>query len=150
MAEFLALDLATVSVATNTVIELARGIEADVYPICKHFDTKISSHESYFIGNCKAYGIDALSESSGTDDDCKSYGIANALFMNSHNSIMIFFGNYSPEDNADYDGKYGPFDEQARSLPITNEEKYLRDKSTLQETLGCCKIYTYTITIRKS
>jgi hypothetical protein len=48
---------------------------------------------------------------------------------------VVFFDNHFPEEIANYNGKWGRFDETAHSPPSTNKAKYLRDDSTLQELL---------------
>ncbi|KAE8849612.1 hypothetical protein PTNB85_00028 [Pyrenophora teres f. teres] len=130
------LDLATVSVATNTAIELARSLEANVYPAYKHFNEIIPFHELSWAGICHSYEIDIHQKKSYADDyNYNAYDLADAFFINSRKALRVFPGNYSPGDLANYNGKWGRFDEKASKLPTSNKDKYLRDKSTLQEML---------------
>jgi hypothetical protein len=67
------------------------------------------------------------------DYNFNAYDIADALFINTSNALMVFLSNDRPGVMADYNGKRGRFDENARQPPRTNREKYARNKSTLQE-----------------
>ncbi|KAL1799343.1 hypothetical protein ACET3X_003380 [Alternaria dauci] len=131
------LDPATVSVATNTAIHLAHSMEDEVYPVIKTFVESVPFHELYFAGICQEAGYDALKprRSFHTDDyNSDVYDIADALFINTRNAILVFLANFQPPLMS-YNGKWGRFDENASQPPKTNREKYVRDKSTMQEVL---------------
>ncbi|KAI1563299.1 hypothetical protein PtrEW13061_012058, partial [Pyrenophora tritici-repentis] len=130
------LDLTTVSVATNTAIELARSLEADVYPAYKHFNEMIPFHESYWVGICHSYNIDVLKKKSSADNyNYDAYDLADALFVYLHNAFPVFLANYQPGKLADDNGKWGRFNEKGRKTHTKNKDKYLQDRSTLQEML---------------
>lgn len=131
------LDLPTVSVATNAAIELAHSMEDEVYPLMKFLVETVPFHELYWTGICKQAGLDALTPQSpphADDYNFQVYDIADALFINSRNALLVFLANFQPPIMS-YNGKWGPFDKNARQPPQTNREKYARDKSTLQEVL---------------
>jgi len=50
------LDLATVSVATNTAIQLAHSMHDEVYPVMKHLVESVPFHEVYFLAIAKEAG----------------------------------------------------------------------------------------------
>ncbi|KAG9193525.1 hypothetical protein G6011_03560 [Alternaria panax] len=113
------MDLATISVATNTAIQLAHSMEDEVYPLMKSFVEKVPLHELYWVAICKEAGYDALKQTSWLQKDDYNfhiYDVADALF--------------SPLIN--YSGKWDRFDENARQPPKTNRDECTRDKSTLQ------------------
>jgi hypothetical protein len=134
------LDLITVSVATDTAIQLAHSLEDEVYPLMKSFVenssvdkhnfNSLSFHHRYWIGVSSEAGHNAISLSDDYDFDV--YDIADALFINSRNGLLAFLANYQPGQVFGYNGKWGRFNENARA-PRSNREKYARDKSALQE-----------------
>ncbi|CAN9087717.1 unnamed protein product [Alternaria alternata] len=127
------LDLPTVSVATNAAIELAHSMEDEVYPLMKFLVETVPFHELYWTGICKQAGLDALTPQSpphADDYNFQVYDIADALFINSRNALLVFLAKFQPPIMS-YNGKWGPFDKNARQPPQTNREKYARDKSTL-------------------
>jgi hypothetical protein len=112
-------------------------MEDEVYPLMKFLVETVPFHELYWTGICKQAGLDALTPQSpphADDYNFQVYDIADALFINSRNALLVFLANFQPPIMS-YNGKWGPFDKNARQPPQTNREKYARDKSTLQEVL---------------
>ncbi|KAI4713823.1 hypothetical protein J4E89_001271 [Alternaria sp. Ai002NY15] len=130
------LDLATVSVATNTAIQLAHSMEYEVYPVIKHLVESVPFHEVYFLAIAKEAGADPQAKGwfCWSDDyNFKAYDIADALFVNARYGLLVYLNNNMNGHIMDYNGKWGRFDENECPPPRTNREKYARDKSTLQE-----------------
>jgi hypothetical protein len=63
------LDLATVSVATSTAIDLAHGLEADMQPVPKHLTETQPWHQIYFAAMGHSCGIDISSQNILTQAD---------------------------------------------------------------------------------
>jgi hypothetical protein len=143
------LDLATVSVATNTAIDLAHGLEAEIQPVLKHLTETQPWHQIYFTAMGHSYGIDISSQNVLTQADYnfKAYHIADALFYNARLAIVVFLANMSPGVPMNYNGKWGRFDENALSPPSSNKAKYLRDN---QHRRNCCRTYRFITTVLQS
>ncbi|KAF2821788.1 hypothetical protein CC86DRAFT_358812 [Ophiobolus disseminans] len=123
------MDLAAVSVATNTAIELPRHIR----PLVDARGGITLFHQSFFVGLCQAVRIDGLVKQVLSDDyNYAAYDIADALFLNERNGVYVFTANVGLRDAND---KWGWFDERSVGAPLSNREKYSRDKTTLQEVL---------------
>jgi len=130
------MDLTAVSVATNTAIELARAMQAEVQPLIDQCGGTTLFHEAFFAGLCQAIGIDGLAKQQFSDDyNYVAYDIADALFLNARNGLHVFIANVRPHDMPDYNGKWGWFDETSVRATLPNRNKYNRDKATLQEVL---------------
>jgi hypothetical protein len=133
------IDLAAVSVATNTAMDIAHSLEAELQPVLKHITETQPWHDFYFAAIGHTYGIDinVCNPGRGEDYNMKAYDIADALFINARFAMAIYINNEpsTPKGRAEmsYNGKFGWFDEKAR--PTSNMAKYLRDKATLQELL---------------
>ena len=127
------LELATVSVATNTAIQLAHSMEDEVYPLMKYLVESVPFHEVYFLAVAKEAGVDP--EAKADDNDFEAYGIADALLINARIGLLAYLENDIPGQIRDYNGKWGRFDNYERNPPRTNRERHARDKATLQELL---------------
>ncbi|KAI4705545.1 hypothetical protein J4E81_000428 [Alternaria sp. BMP 2799] len=132
------LDLATVSVATNTAIQLAHSMHDEVYPVMKHLVESVPFHEVYFLAIAKEAGVDPQAKGWfgwWNDYNFEAYDIADALFNNARNGLLVYLYNDLSASGSvmDYNGKWGRFDENEGPPPRTNKQKYARDKSTLME-----------------
>lgn len=127
-------DLAAVSVATSTAIELAHTLQAEIHPLIDSQGGNILFHEAYFAGLCHAVGIDRLAKMAYNNDyNFDVYDIADALFLNVRNAIFVFTANNELGEHTVYYGKWGWFDENSGATPTSNRKKYARNKATLQE-----------------
>jgi hypothetical protein len=117
------MDLAAVSVATNTAIELARTLQAEIQPLLdNHMGTSLF-HQAYFAAVCLDVGIDIWDKKEWNDDyNFAAYDIADALFMNAHNAVLLFTTNnfLDDKDITWYNGKWGRFDETNIHANLTN------------------------------
>ncbi|KAL9036100.1 MAG: hypothetical protein Q9180_004491, partial [Flavoplaca navasiana] len=85
------MDIAAVSVATNTAIELARSFEEDISQLVEKKGGPSIFHVEYFYAVSEALGIDAEAKQRPDDDyNFAAYEIADALFTNTLINIIAF------------------------------------------------------------
>ena len=72
-------------------------MEDEVYPLMKFLVETVPFHELYWTGICKQAGLDALTPQSpphADDYNFQVYDIADALFINSRNALLVFLANF--------------------------------------------------------
>lgn len=131
------MEIAAVSVATNTAIELARSFEEDISPFVKKNGGSSIFHIKYFTFVSQALGIHTEAKQRPTDDyNFAAYDIADALFANTLINIIAYVRVNSLAEIPSYNGYYGWYDETTRYSSGSGREKYARMKPGLLELLS--------------
>lgn len=131
------MDIAAVSVATNTAIELARSFEDDISPFVQKNGGSSTFHAKYFHAVSESLGIDAEAKQSPTDDyNFAAYDIADALLINTLINIIAFVRANPLGEIPSYNGFYGWYDEASIQPLGSDREKYNRMKPALLELLS--------------
>ncbi|KAF7559900.1 hypothetical protein G7046_g4248 [Stylonectria norvegica] len=129
------LDLAAVSVATNSAFELARSMEDEVKPILDKHQGGYALVWVYFTLLCKACDIDAMHLQEPDDVfNIQGYHLAQECLLN----ILVILHGYAEGEFAFvkcYIGNYGWYDESLGNLADTNRGKQVQDLSLCMETL---------------
>ncbi|KAF9765317.1 hypothetical protein IL306_002404 [Fusarium sp. DS 682] len=128
------LDLAAVSLATNTAFEFAHSMEMDVKKLMDKFGgTAIFAHQC-FDAVCGRMGIDKDKKNQGEAFNLAGYDMAKALTLNTmslfksyidHSREMVIPGNYN--------GSLGWYNERLGANGRTNRERWDQDKTALLE-----------------
>ncbi|KAI4263097.1 MAG: hypothetical protein L6R42_001744, partial [Xanthoria sp. 1 TBL-2021] len=131
------MDIAAVSVATNTAIELARSFEDDISPFVQRNGGSSTFHAKYFHAVSEALGIDAEAKQRPSDDyNFAAYEIADALLINTLINIIAFVRANPLGEIPSYNGFYGWYDEASIQPSGSNRKKYNRMKPALLELLS--------------
>ena len=132
------MDIAAVSIATNTAIELAHSFEDEISPLVQKHGGSSLFHFKYFHAVSEALGVDAeAKQRPGDDYNFAAYDTADALFINTLSLITAFVrANPLDEDIPDYNGLYGWFDEKPIQTSGSRRQKYTRMKPALLEILS--------------
>ena len=142
-----ALDLAAVSVATNTATSLVRQMEEDITPLLRKHGGILKFLHVYFIGIIKKMGLDYHGrERAGDDMNLLAYGAGDHCFFNVFQWLDGFRRAYSPEYFQPYNGSFGYFDSGLDRLRLTNRQKYAQDKAAIAELLGEVSIVAMVLT----
>ena len=107
------MDIAAVSIATNTAIELAQSFENEINPLVQKHGGSSQFHSQYFHSVSDALGVDAEAKQKLTDDyNFAAYDTADALFFNTLLNINAYVrANPLDEKISNYNGFYGWYDE---------------------------------------
>lgn len=131
------MDIAAVSVATNTAIELALSFEDDISPFVQKNGGSSTFHAKYFHAVSESLGIDAEAKQRPTDDyNFAAYDIADALLINTLINIIAFVRANPLGEIPSYNGFYGWYDEASIQPSGSDREKYNRMKPALLELLS--------------
>lgn len=131
------MDIAAVSVATNTAIELARSFEEEVKPLVQENGGSSEFHVNYFHAVSAALGVDAEAKQRPTDDyNFAAYDTADALLINPLILIIAHVRANPLGKIASYNGLYGWYNENSRTTSGSGRQKYARIKSALLEMLS--------------
>jgi hypothetical protein len=131
------LDLAAAAVATNTAFELARSMEDEIMPIVSKHGSAGDIATLYFMGLCKASGIDALdNKQPGDAYNLEAYNLAQLCLINT-TSLLTSYANSNSGDLIinNYNGKFGWYDEELGAEGETNRAKWDQDKTAMMEVL---------------
>ena len=130
-------DIAAVSVATNTAIELARSFELDISPFMQNSGGSSMFHTKYFHAISRAFGIDAEAKQTPTDDfNFAAYDIADTLLINTLINIIEFVRANPLGKMPSYNGSYGWYDEASVQTTESGRQKYNRIKPAIFELLS--------------
>ncbi|KAI4171808.1 MAG: hypothetical protein LQ346_008699 [Caloplaca aetnensis] len=130
------MDIAAVSVATNTAIELARSFEDDISPLVQKNGGSSVFHIKYFHAVCGALGVDSEAKQRPTDDyNFAAYDIADGLLINTLINIIAHVRVNPLGEIPNYNGLYGWYDE-ASIHSGSARQKYGRMKPALLELLS--------------
>lgn len=130
-------DIAAVSVATNTAIELARSFELDINPFMQSNGGSSTFHTKYFYDISHAFGIDAEAKQTPNDDyNFAAYDIADTLLINTLINIIGFVRANPLGKMPSYNGSYGWYDEASVQPTESGRQKYNRLKPALLELLS--------------
>lgn len=132
------LDLAAVSVATNTAFELARSMEDDVVPLLEQSGGMHVFLTKYFHSLCKASGLDSMAKEHPRDPyNLDAYDIADVCFMNTLTLVHSFIASAMPESAAfqDYNGKFGWYNDAHAGLAQSNRQKWTQDMTAVLELM---------------
>lgn len=131
------LDLATVSVATNTAFEFARGMEDEIKPLLEKHRGGMILLNAYFIALCRDAGIEATRvQRAGDAYNLLAYPIAQTCLMNTASALNGYGqANSNKSIITNYNGKFGWYDEKLGANGVTYREKCDQDKTALFEIL---------------
>ncbi|KAL8742378.1 MAG: hypothetical protein Q9184_008267, partial [Pyrenodesmia sp. 2 TL-2023] len=131
------MDIAAVSVATNTAIELARSFEDDISPFVQKNGGSSVFHVKYFNAVSGALGIDSEAKQRLTDDyNFAAYDIADGLLINTLINIIAHVRVNPLGEIPNYNGFYGWYDEESVQSSGSARQKYARIKPALLELLS--------------
>ena len=132
------MDIAPVSIATNTAIELAHSFEDEISPLVQKNGGPSLFHSQYFHAVSDALGVDAEAKQWHTDDyNFAAYDTANALFFNTLLNINAYVRANPLDDNiSNYNGLYGWYNENIVQTSGSGRQKYTRMKQALLEMLA--------------
>lgn len=131
------MDIAAVSVATNTAIELARSFEDDISPFVQKNGGSSVFHAKYFNAVSRALGIDSEAKQRPTDDyNLAAYDIADGLLINTLINIIAHVRANPLGEIPNYNGFYGWYEEASRETSGSARQKYARMKPALLELLS--------------
>ncbi|KAF4470290.1 Ank-repeat mbp1 [Fusarium albosuccineum] len=136
------IDLAAVSVATNTAFELARSMEDEI----KDMYTKRPNGEKTNLAEFVAIYLTSMSktrdidiedrEEPGDPYNLKAYDLAQSCLLNTINLLGSYVkGNPDVVVISRYNGKFGWYDEELGSHGETNRDKWRQDMSAMLEML---------------
>ncbi|KAM3499751.1 hypothetical protein MY10362_007013 [Beauveria mimosiformis] len=132
------LDLASVSVATNTAFELARSLEEDLEPLFKEVGGTHAFVTTYFRSLCKASGLDPMAkEQPGDPYNLAAYHVADHCFINTLTLVSSFTATAMPGSAAfqDYNGKFGWYDEALGGDGVSNRQRWTQDLTAVLELM---------------
>ncbi|KAM5380809.1 hypothetical protein ACJZ2D_003333 [Fusarium nematophilum] len=133
------LDLAAISVATNTAFELARSMEEDIKPLLDKHDGGANLLTAYFAGLCEESGIRVdVREQPGDTYNLKAYGLAKQCLANGISLLTSYASSISGADNIinTYNGKFGWYDEALGDSGATNRAKWSQDSTAFMEIMS--------------
>ncbi|GKT50537.1 uncharacterized protein ColSpa_10718 [Colletotrichum spaethianum] len=123
-------DLAAVSVATNTALQLARNMEQGIAPAMEKLEGAMGAIHMFYEAACAARGLDPLEkENFGDDFNYKCYQDGSELCFNTFSLLNSF--NSKVTDLPTYNGKFGWYDDAIRAR--NNRERWQEDKAALLE-----------------
>jgi hypothetical protein len=131
------LDIAAVSVATNTAFELARSMEDEIKSLLDKHGGAASLATSYFFELCTASGINAeVKELPGDPYNMEAYGLAKHCLANG----IALLSSYATSNSGDiivnnYNGKFGWYDEALGASGETNRAKWNQDSRAFFEII---------------
>lgn len=136
--EFGEMDIAAVSIATNTAIELAKNFEDEISSLVQKHGGSSLFHTKYFHAVSDALGVNPEDKKRPIDDyNFAAYDTADTLFINTLINIIAFVrANPLSEDIPDYNGFYGWYDEKPIQTSGSGRQKYIRMKPALVEMLS--------------
>ncbi|KAM3566478.1 hypothetical protein ARSEF4850_000522 [Beauveria asiatica] len=132
------LDLASVSVATNTAFELARSMEEDLESLFKEVGGTHAFVTTYFRSLCKASGLDPMAkEQPGDPYNLAAYHVADHCFINTLTLVSSFTATAMPSSAAfqDYNGKFGWYDEDLGCDGTSNRQRWTQDLTAVLELM---------------
>ncbi|OAA50926.1 hypothetical protein BBO_00873 [Beauveria brongniartii RCEF 3172] len=132
------LDLASLSVATNTAFELARSLEEDLEPLFKEVGGTHAFVTTYFRSLCKALGLDPMAkEQPGDPYNLAAYDVADHCFINTLTLVSSFTATALPSSAAfqDYNGKFGWYDEALGGDGVSNRQRWTQDMTAVLELM---------------
>ncbi|KAM3452244.1 hypothetical protein MY3296_004682 [Beauveria thailandica] len=132
------LDLASVSVATNTAFELARSMEEDLESLFKEVGGTHAFVTTYFRSLCKASGLDPMAkEKPGDPYNLAAYHVADHCFINTLTLVSSFTATAMPSSAAfqDYNGKFGWYDEDLGCDGTSNRQRWTQDLTAVLELM---------------
>ncbi|KAL8643499.1 MAG: hypothetical protein Q9226_008330, partial [Calogaya cf. arnoldii] len=137
------MDIAAVSIATNTAIELAQSFEDDISPLIQKNGGSSDFHVKYFYAVSEALGIDAEARQRSDDDyNLAAYDIADALLINPLINIIAYVRANPLGEIPCYNGLYGWYDEAPITTSGSARQKYTRMKPALLELLSDIPLVT--------
>lgn len=132
------LDIAAISVATNTAFELARSMEEEVASLFVKNGGAEHMAQEYFSSLSKAAGIDPLDKNHPSDGyNSEAYELARHTLMNTNSIIRGYaaarMAEYIPITS--YNGNGGWYDEELGSSGENKHKRLNQDKLALVEIL---------------
>ncbi|WQF77176.1 hypothetical protein CDEST_02190 [Colletotrichum destructivum] len=129
-------DLAAVSVATNTALQLARNMEQEIAPSMEKLEGALGAIHMFYEAACAARGLDPLEkESFGDDFNYQCYQEGSDFYYNTFSLLNSFNSNSVTDPGIPtYNGKFGWYDDtkQARN----GRERWQEDKAALLEVFA--------------
>ncbi|KAM3515063.1 hypothetical protein MY11210_001301 [Beauveria gryllotalpidicola] len=133
------LDLAAVSVATNTAFELARSMEEDLESLFKEVGGTHAFVNTYFRSLCKASGLNAMAkEQPGDPYNLAAYHVADYCFINTLTLVSTFTATAVPDSQTfqDYNGGFGWYDEALGGRGQSNRQRWKQDLTAVMELMS--------------
>ncbi|CAJ2500263.1 Uu.00g031160.m01.CDS01 [Anthostomella pinea] len=131
------LDLAAVSVATNTAFEIARALEDDIQPILENNGGSERLVYTYFEALSSARGVEIMPKQRPYDAfNLEAYDIAKICLVNTQATLNRYRADNPPNTTfIIYDGVFGWYDEALGASGETNRRKDEQDTTGLLEIL---------------
>ncbi|KAF5677611.1 hypothetical protein FHETE_1662 [Fusarium heterosporum] len=130
------LDLAVVSVATNTAFEIAHSMENESKDLLDKFGTSGKLANIFFQQYCDTVGIDWSVKQPGELFNPKAYHLAKPLYVD---TLGVLVGYQDGSRNTDiinsYNGKFGWYDENVGAMGASNKQKWTQDSTAMMEVL---------------
>ncbi|KAK1613492.1 hypothetical protein BDP81DRAFT_336918 [Colletotrichum phormii] len=125
-------DLAAVSIATNTALQLARNMEQEIAPSMEKLGGAMIVIQMFYEAACAAQGQDPLDKQWGEDLNFNCYDDASDLYFTTL-SLLYAFSNTNP-DIPNYSGKFGWYNDKKRGTSA--RERWAEDKAALLEVFA--------------
>ncbi|KAF4454470.1 hypothetical protein F53441_2974, partial [Fusarium austroafricanum] len=131
------LDLAAVSVSTNTAFELAHSMENDVKKLLDKHEGAALLAQGSFDTMCKHLGIDRDRKQPDEAYNLEAYDMAKLLQLNTMSMLKSYLdANRNSVVPGNYNGKFGWYNEKLGAKGRTNREKYNQDKLAQMEIMS--------------
>ncbi|KAF5573338.1 hypothetical protein FPCIR_13999 [Fusarium pseudocircinatum] len=128
------LDLAAVSIATNTAFEFANSMEKEIKDVMDKFGGTPAFSASYFQSLCEEQGIKYDKKKQGDPFDLEAYDLAKTFFINT-TSVLERYLLKAGRTPSSYKGGLGWYDEKLGGGGATNRDKWDQDRAALLEVL---------------
>ncbi|KAM0337025.1 hypothetical protein ACHAPQ_003524 [Fusarium lateritium] len=130
------LDLAAVSIATNTAFEIARAMEESHKPLLDKHGNCFKLANSLFEQYCETVGIDVNQKPDGAVFNLEAYDMAKPLCIGPMGLLQAFAETYRDKDMTDtYNGAYGWYDERLGAAGETPSQRWTQDVSAIMELM---------------
>lgn len=131
------LDVAAVSVATNTAFDLARSMEDEIRSRFSKQGKVSDLIVAYFYALCKSYGINAhKKQMPGDPYNLRAYDLAKHCLVNTTSQLDSYAKGPGLENPVNhYNGKFGWYDEDLGADGETNRDKWDQDYAAMLEIL---------------
>ncbi|KAM0242051.1 hypothetical protein ACHAP5_007449 [Fusarium lateritium] len=130
------LDLAVVSVATNTAFQIARAMEESHKPLLDKHGSCFKLASSLFEQYCETVGIDVDQKPHGGVFNVEAYDMAKPLYIGPMGLLQAFASSCRNNDmTGTYNGVYGWYDERLGAASETPSQRWTQDISAMMELM---------------
>ncbi|KAI3557930.1 hypothetical protein CABS03_00006 [Colletotrichum abscissum] len=127
-------DLAAVSIATNTALQLARNMEQEIATSMEKLGGAMETIQMFYEAACAAQGQDPLDKQWGDDLNFNCYQDASDLYFTTLSLLHAFSSSESSSNIPNYNGKFGWYNDKKRGT--TARERWAEDKAALLEVFA--------------